>query len=229
MTMQYQIIGEPMPVVVCTLQAGEAMQTEKGSMVWMSENMSMETNAGGSVGKAFCRMFTGESMFRNVYTAMGQQGMIAFGSSFPGSIRALDVTPNAPIIAQKSAFLCAEMGVETAVQFQKKIGAGFFGGEGFIMQRISGNGKVFLEIDGSAQEYYLQPGQSLIIDTSHLVMIDATCTLSIETVKGLKNKVFGGEGFFNTKVTGPGRVILQTQNIADFAGRIARFIPTSGK
>ncbi|HIU40981.1 MAG TPA: TIGR00266 family protein [Candidatus Egerieicola faecale] len=226
--MQYQIIGEPMPVVVCTLQGGEAMQTEKGSMVWMSENMSMETNAGGSVGKAFSRMFTGESMFRNVYTAMGQQGMIAFGSSFPGSIRALDVTPNAPIIAQKSAFLCAEMGVETSIQFQKKIGAGFFGGEGFIMQRISGNGKVFLEIDGSAQEYYLQPRQSLIIDTSHLVMIDATCTLSIETVKGLKNKVFGGEGFFNTKVTGPGRVMVQTMSVAGLAAALSPMIAKSG-
>ena len=226
--MKYEIKGEPMPVVICQLEGGEAMVTERGSMVWMSENMSMETNAGGSVGKAFSRMFSGESMFRNIYTAMGQQGMIAFGSSFPGSIRALDVTPDAPIIAQKSAFLCSEMGVETSIQFQKKIGAGFFGGEGFIMQRISGFGKVFLEIDGSAQEYYLQPGQSLIIDTSHLVMMDASCTLSIETVKGLKNKVFGGEGFFNTKVTGPGRVMVQTMSVAGLAAALSPMIAKSG-
>ena len=224
--MRYDITGGVFPVVVCTLNDGEQMITERGSMAWMSPNMEMETRGGG-LGKMFSRAFSGESIFQNIYTAHGA-GMIAFGSSFPGSIRALDVTPNAPIIAQKSAFLCAEMGVETSIQFQKKIGAGFFGGEGFIMQRISGNGKVFLEIDGSAQEYYLQPGQSLIIDTSHLVMIDATCTLSIETVKGLKNKVFGGEGFFNTKVTGPGRVMVQTMSVAGLAAALSPMIAKSG-
>lgn len=226
--MQYQIIGEPMPVVVCTLQPGEAMQTERGSMVWMSENMQMETEAGGSMGKAFSRMFSGESMFRNRYTALGQPGMIAFGSSFPGSIRGIDITPDTPIIAQKSAFLCGEIGVETSIQFQKKVGAGFFGGEGFIMQRISGMGKVFLEIDGSAQEYYLQPGQSLIIDTSHLVMMDASCTLNIQTVKGLKNKFFGGEGFFHTRVTGPGRVMVQTMSVAGLAAALSPMMARSG-
>ena len=224
--MQYQILGEPMPVVVCTLQGGEAMQTEKGSMVWMSENMSMETNAGGSVGKAFSRMFTGESMFRNVYTALGQQGMIAFGSSFPGSIRALDVTPDAPIIAQKSAFLCAEMGVETSIQFQKKIGAGFFGGEGFIMQRLSGQGIAFVEIDGELVEYQLEPGQQIVVDTGNLAGYESTVSMNIQQVAGLKNKFLGGEGFFNTVLTGPGRIWLQTMPVSNVAQALLPYIPT---
>ena len=138
--MNYEIKGEPMPVVICDLNAGETMITEKGSMVWMSPNMEMQTSAGGSLGKAFGRMFSGESMFQNIYTARGGQGMIAFASSFPGSIRAVEITPDHPIVVQKSGFLASEQGVELSVFFQKKLGAGFFGGEGFIMQKLSAGG-----------------------------------------------------------------------------------------
>lgn len=225
--MKYNIQGEPMPVVICDLEANEAMITEKGSMVWMSPNMEMQTSGGGSIGKAFGRMFSGESMFQNIYTAKGGPGMIAFASSFPGQIRAFEVTPERPVIAQKSAFLASEQGVNLSVFFQKKMGAGFFGGEGFIMQKISGNGLVFLEFDGSTVEYDLAPGQKLIVDTGNLAMMDATCSIEIESVKGLKNKLLGGEGLFNTVVTGPGRVVLQTMPLSTFAGSIASVLPTS--
>ncbi len=214
-----------MPVVTCELEAGESMITEKGSMSWMSPNLEMKTNAGGGFGKAMGRMFSGESIFQNVYTAKGGPGYIAFASSFPGAIRAIEVTPDKPIIAQKSAFLAATAGVELSVHFQKKLGAGFFGGEGFIMQKISGNGIAFLEIDGSAVEYDLAPGQQIVIDTGYLAMMEDTCKMDIQTVKGLKNKLLGGEGFFNTVVTGPGRIVLQTMPMTNFAGAVAACLP----
>ena len=223
--MQYEIKGEPTPVVICHLDAGETMITEKGSMVWMSPNMQMQTSAGG-FGKAFGRMFSGESMFQNIYSAQGGPGMIAFASSFPGAIRAVEVTPDRPIVAQKAAFLAATQGVELSVFFQKKMGAGFFGGEGFIMQKLSGRGMAFLEIDGYGVEYDLAPGQQMIVDTGNLAVMDATCSLDIQSVKGVKNVLFGGEGLFNTVVTGPGKITLQTMPITAFAGAIASVLPS---
>jgi len=225
--MNYEIKGEPMPVVICNLNAGESMITEKGSMVWMSPNVEMQTSAGG-FGKAFGRMFSGESMFQNFYTAKGGPGMIAFASSFPGAIRAVEITPGKTLVVQKSAFLASEQGVELSVFFQKKMGAGFFGGEGFIMQKLSGRGIAFLEVDGSAVEYDLAPGQQLIVDTGNLAMMDETCSIDIQTVKGVKNVLFGGEGMFNTVVTGPGRVVLQTMPLSAFAGSIASVLPSKG-
>lgn len=225
--MKYEIKGEPMPVVICELEAGESMITERGSMVWMSPNMEVETSAGG-LGKAFGRMFTGESIFRNIYTARGGHGMIAFASSFPGAIRVVEITPDHPVVAQKASFLAATSGVELSVFFQKKAAAGFFGGEGFIMQKLSGRGLAFLEIDGSAVEYELQAGQQLIVDSGNLAMMSDTCKMDIRTVKGMKNVIFGGEGLFNTVVTGPGRVTLQTMPLVNFAGTIATYIPSKG-
>ena len=223
--MQYTILGNDLPVVTCNLAPGESMITERGSMSWMSPNMKMETAAGG-LGKAFGRMFSGEAIFQNIYTAQGGPGMIAFASSFPGSIRAVQVAPGRDVIAQKAAFLASERSVELSVHFQKKLGAGFFGGEGFIMQRLSGSGIAFLEIDGAAIEYDLAPGQQMIVDTGYLAMMDATCSMDIQTVPGLKNKFFGGEGFFNTVITGPGRIVLQTMPISGVASAIRPFIPT---
>ncbi len=225
--MNYEIKGEPMPVVICDLNAGETMITEKGSMVWMSSNVEMQTSAGG-IGKAFGRMFSGESMFQNFYTARGGPGMIAFASSFPGAIRAVEIGPGKSIVVQKSSFLASEQGVELSVFFQKKIGAGFFGGEGFIMQKLSGHGVAFLEIDGSAVEYDLVPGQQLVVDTGNLAMMDETCSIDIQSVKGVKNVLFGGEGMFNTIVTGPGKVVLQTMPLSAFAGSIASVLPSKG-
>ena len=223
--MQYTILGNDLPVVTCNLAPGESMITERGSMAWMSPNMKMETAAGG-LGKAFGRMFSGEAIFQNIYTAQGGPGMIAFASSFPGSIRAVQIAPGRDVIAQKAAFLASERSVELSVHFQKKLGAGFFGGEGFIMQRLSGSGIAFLEIDGAAIEYDLAPGQQMIVDTGYLAMMDATCSMDIQTVPGLKNKFFGGEGFFNTVITGPGRIVLQTMPISGVASAIRPFIPT---
>ena len=206
-----------MPVVICELAPNEQMITERGSMSWMSPNMKMETTSNGGLGKAFGRAFAGESMFQNRYTAQGGPGMIAFASSFPGEIRAIQITPDHPIIVQKRAFLACTPGVELSVHFQKKLGAGFFGGEGFIMQRLSGSGIAFVEIDGAVMEYNLQPGQQLIVDTGYLAMMDATCQMDVKTVSGVKNVLFGGEGLFNTVVTGPGKILLQTMPISAIA------------
>lgn len=214
--MKYEILGEPLPVVQCHLNAGESMITEKGAMCWMSPNMKMET-VGGGLGKMFGRMFSGEAMFQNRYTAQGANGMIAFASSFPGSIRAYNITPGNDIVVQKSGFLASEAGVNLSVFFQKKLGAGFFGGEGFIMQRLSGNGTAFVEIDGYAVEYDLGPGESMIIDTGYVACMSATCSMNIVSVPGIKNAVFGGEGLFNTVVTGPGKLVLQTMPINNVA------------
>ncbi len=218
--MQYKIEGTPLPVVICTLEPGEQMITERGSMSWMSPNMKMETTSNGGVGKALGRMFAGEALFQNRYTAEGGSGMIAFASSFPGSIVALDITPDKPVIIQKRAFLASEPGVELSVQFQKKVAAGFFGGEGFIMQKLSGRGKAFVEIDGAAIEYQLAAGEKMIVDTGYLAMMDATCDMSVETVSGAKNIFFGGEGLFNTVITGPGKIVLQTMPISGLANAV---------
>ena len=223
--MQYKIVGEPMPVVICDLNSGESMATEKGSMVWMSPNMEMSTSGGGSIGKAFGRLLSGESIFQNIYTANGGPGMIAFASSFPGAIRAVEITPDRPVVVQKSGFLAAERGVELSMFFQKKLGAGFFGGEGFIMQKLSGHGVAFLEIDGSAVEYDLRAGESMIVDTGNLAMMDATCSVDIQTVKGVKNMFLGGEGVFHTVVTGPGRIVLQTMPVSGMAAALSPYFP----
>ena len=203
--MEYRIIGDSLPVVICDVAAGETLITEKGSMSWMTPNMKMET-VGGSFGKAIGRMFAGESLFQNRYTAQGGPGQIAFASSFPGAIRAIQVTPDRSVIVQKSAFLASEATVELSVHFQKRFGAGLFGGEGFIMQKLSGNGTAFVEIDGYACEYVLAEGQSMIVDTGYLAMMDA---------------------IFNTVVRGPGRIILQTMPISAVAGTLRAYLPSS--
>ena len=222
--MKYQIKGEPMPVVVCHLESGESVICESGAMSWMSPNLEMETSGGGA-SNMFGRMFSGESMFQNVYTARKGAGMIAFASKFPGDIRAVEITPDNPIICQKGAFLACTAGVELSVAFQQKFSTGLFGGEGFIMQKLSGKGVAFIEIDGSTMEYNLERGQQLLIDTGYLAMMDSTVKMEIQKVKGLKNAMFGGEGLFNTLVTGPGRVVIQTMPISGFAQLIAGLLP----
>ena len=216
--------GGSFPVVVCNLENGERMITEKGSMVWMSPNMQMETHGGG-LGRMFAKAFSGESMFQNVYTARGGAGMIAFGSSFPGQIKPIIIGPGQEMILQKSAFLAAESGVELSIHFSRKLGAGFFGGEGFIMQRLSGNGTAFVEIDGELVEYDLQPGQKIVVDTDNVAGFTPGVQMDIQQVPGIKNMFFGGEGIFNTVLTGPGRVWLQTMPIYNVANAIRPYIP----
>ena len=224
--MRYEILGETLPVVVCQLEGGEKMITEGGGMSWMSPNMLMETTTNGGIGKAFGRMFSGEKMFQNVYTAQGGSGMIAFASSFPGSIKAYEIAPGQEMIFQKSAFLAGEAGVELSVFFNKKFSSGLFGGEGFIMQKISGYGTVFAEFDGHVVEYELQPGQQIVVDTGHLAAMSATCHMEIRSVPGVKNMLFGGEGLFNTVISGPGRVWLQTMPISNVAGILRPYLPS---
>lgn len=224
--MQYQIQGQPYPVVVLTVEPEETVLCQKGAMAWMTPNMEMQTKGGG-LGKMFSRAFTGESMFQNHYTAKGGQGMIAFASAVPGEIMPVQISPERSIVAQKSAFLASEVGVHFELFFQKKLAGGFFGGEGFIMQKLSGRGIAFTEFDGHIVEYDLDPGESLVVDTGYLAAMDATCSMDIQAVPGLKNMVFGGEGIFNTIITGPGHVYLQTMPISQVAGVLRPFFPSA--
>ena len=225
--MKYEIRGGSFPVVICTLDAGEQMITESGSMTWMTPNMQMETQGGG-LGKMFSKAFSGESMFQNIYTAQGGPGMITFGSSFPGKIVPIEVAPGKDWILQKSSFLASEASVKLDIHFNKKVGAGVFGGEGFIMQRLSGRGTVFAEIDGELVEYNLRAGQQMIVDTGYVAGFESSVSIDIQQVKGMKNKLLGGEGFFNTVLTGPGRIWLQTMPISGVARAIQPFIVTAG-
>lgn len=223
--MQYEMRGGQFPVVICSLDAGEAMITERGSMVWMTPNMSMNTQGGG-IGKMFSKAISGESMFQNIYTAQGGPGMIAFGSSFPGKIMAIELGPGREFILQKRAFLASEASVQLDIHFNKRASVGIFGGEGFIMQRISGFGMVFAEIDGELVEYQLEPGQQMVVDTGNVAGFEPSVSIEIQQVPGIKNKVLGGEGLFNTVLTGPGRIWLQTMPITSVAGAIQPFIVT---
>lgn len=222
--MRYDIKGGTFPVVVCQLENGEKMITEKGSMVWMSPNIQMSTQGGG-LGRMFSKAFSGESMFHNIYTANGN-GMITFGSSFPGTIKPVEISPSNEMIVQKSAFLASEAGVNLSVHFNKRFSAGLFGGEGFIMQRLSGHGTAFVEIDGDLVEYDLRPGEKIVVDTGNVAGFTTDVKMEIQQVPGLKNKLFGGEGLFNTVLTGPGKIWLQTMPIARVAASIIPYIPT---
>lgn len=220
--MQYEIKGGAFPVVECQLGNGEKMITEKGSMVWMSPNIDMKTQGGG-LGKMFSKAFSGESMFQNIYTSNGN-GMIAFGSSFPGAIKAVEISASNEMIVQKSAFLASEEGVKLSVHFNKKFSSGLFGGEGFIMQRLSGNGIAFVEIDGELVEYELKAGEKIVVDTGNVAGFTSGVQMEIQQVPGLKNKLFGGEGLFNTVLTGPGKVWLQTMPISSVAKAILPYV-----
>lgn len=206
--MKYEVIGGNMPALVCSLDAGEEIYCEAGAMSWMDSSLEMKTEGGG-VGKVVGRMFTNESLFRNKYVA-NDAGEIAFASKFPGEIFAIQIEPGKSIIAQKKSYIASTAGVETEVFFQKKLGAGLFGGEGFIMEKFSGSGIVFIELDGARKDYDLAPGEKKIMDTGHLVTMDDTCDIDIQMIKGLKNIVLGGEGLFNTTVTGPGHITIQS-------------------
>lgn len=213
--MKYEIRGESLPYVVITLEKGETIHTESGAMSWMSDSLVMETNAGGSIKKALSRAISGESMFQNTYTATKDGDYIAIASSFPGQIVAVDVSKGS-IIAQKNAFLARESTVDMSIYLQRNLGVAFFGGEGLIMQKFSGHGLVFLEIDGSLVEKELALGETIIVGTGHLAAMTESVQLEITRVKGAKNILFGGEGIFNSRVTGPGKVWLQSAPILNF-------------
>ena len=222
--MRYTIEGGSLPAVIIQLDAGEKLLSEVGGRTWARGPIRTETKAEGGAGKALGRMFMGESLFMSVYTAE-DAAEIAFSSSFPGRIVARVLQPGESIVCQKRAFLCASYGVELAIHFQKKLGAGLVGGEGFIMQRITGPGIVFLEVDGYCQEYDLRPGERLVCDTGVLAIMYATCTMDVQVVRGAKNVLLGGEGLFDTVITGPGKVFLQTMTIPKLAGQMIPYLP----
>lgn len=222
---RYEIEGGSLPVVICYPQQGETLCTEKGSMSWMSSNMKMETNSGGGFKKAIGRLFSGESIFMNEYTPLGGNGMIAFASNLPGSILPIQITPGNGLIVQKGGFLAMEKSLELSVFFQKKLGKGFFGGEGFIMNKVTGNGIIFIEIDGYCKEYNLGAGESIILDTGYLAAMSESCTMDIESIKGAKNIFFGGEGIFHTKITGPGKIYVQSMPVAQMAQALTPYLP----
>jgi uncharacterized protein (TIGR00266 family) len=223
--MEYEIIGGSFPVVECTLKSGESMVTQSGSMAWMDPNITMETSSNGGLGKVVGRLFSNEHLFQNIYTANKDGAKVAFGTCVPGSIIAVKVEPGKSLICQKSSFLASYGNVELSTFFNKKIGVGIFGGEGFIMQRITGNGIVFIEIDGANKEFQLAEGQQLTLSTGYLVSIEETCSMDVQTVKGLKNVLLGGEGIFNTVITGPGKVVVQTMPLPKLANSLIPFLP----
>ena len=221
--MQYRIEGGSLPALIINLNPGETIVSESGGRTWSRGPIVTETK-GGSAGKALGRLLSGESLFMSHYTAQGP-AEIAFTSSFPGRIVARELKAGQSVICQKSAFLCATEGVELSAYLQKKVGAGLVGGEGFIMQKVTGPGMAFFEFDGYCPEYDLAAGEELTCDTGVLAMMDETCTMDVRMVKGAKNLLLGGEGLVDTVITGPGKVYLQTMTVADLAKLIIPFIP----
>lgn len=223
--MEYEILGGSFPVVECTLNAGESMITQSGSMAWMDQTMKMDTSTNGGLGKVVGRLFTKEHLFQNIYTSEKDGSKIAFGTSVPGSIKAVKLENGQSIICQKSSFLASHGNIELSTFFNKKIGVGIFGGEGFIMQKLSGTGTVFIEIDGSYKEFNLNAGEQIVLSTGYLVSMDETCSIDVQTVKGIKNIFLGGEGIFNTVITGPGKVVVQTMPLPKLANSMVPFLP----
>lgn len=224
--MQYRIVGDTMPAVEVILNNGEGMYTQSGGMAWMTEGIEMSTSTKGGLLKGLGRkMLAGESMFMAQYTARRDGATIAFASTVAGEVVPIDLAEHQGIILQKGAFLCATNGVQMNMKFTKKFSAGLFGGEGFILQEAVGSGLLFIEIDGDKVEKVLAPGEVLYVDTGNVVGFDASVTYEVQMIKGVGNILFGGEGMFNTKLTGPGKVILQTQNFNEFASRIIAMVP----
>lgn len=227
--MRYEIIGKTVPAVEFTLNRGESIYSQRGGMTWQTDGINMKTNARGGVMKSLGRMFTGESIFMNTYTANIDGAKVAFATTVPGDIVSINVGKNNGFTVQKSSFLCAEPGVDMSIAFTKKFSAGLFGGEGFVLQKAKGNGMLFLEVDGDPVERILAPGEVLKVDTGNVVGFESTVSYEIETVKGLGNIFLGGEGLFLTKLVGPGRVIIQSQNFGDFAGKILGMMPKNNR
>lgn len=223
--MEYEIKGGAFPMVICTLQKGETMQNETGAMAYMTSDIKMETNIGGGLLKGIGRALSGDTVFLNYFTAEKDGEQIGFSSCTPGKIVPIELDGSQTIIGQKNAFLAAENGVNLDMFFRKKLGAGLFGGEGFILQKLSGQGTVFLEIDGEVIERELAPGEKLLVDPGYIAIMEETINFDIERVKGVKNMLFG-EGLFFAKLEGPGKVWIQTMPISRLAEAIVPYVPT---
>ena len=224
--MEYEIQGGAFPIVICTLQRGETMKNETGAMSFMTSEMKMETNTGGGLLKGLGRALSGDSIFLNFFTAQADNQKIGFSARTPGKIFPIRLDGTNTIIGQKNALPAAEEGVDLDIYFRNKIGTGIFGGEGFVLQKFSGVGMAFIEIDGEVIERELAPGEQLLLDPGHLAAMDESVGFDIERVKGAKNILFG-EGLFFARLTGPGKVWIQTMPISKLAQAIIPFLPTS--
>lgn len=223
--MKYEIFGDKLPAVTIELESGEEVFTQSGGMAWMTDGITMNTNMKGGFFKGLARAFSGDSMFLVTYTSQKDGEQLTLSATFPGDIKAVRIDPQHTYIGQKGSFLGATNGVNLETIFHKKLAAGLFGGEGFILQEFSGDGIVFVELDGSIKEIDLQPGQKIMVDTGHVAMFESQVAYDVETVKGFKNILFGGEGLFLTTLTGPGKVWLQTITAGDIAKKLIPFLP----
>lgn len=224
--MKYKISGDNLQIVTCELEPNERVYAEAGTMVYMSGNMAFEARAKGGVMKGLKRKLTGESFFLTEFTPHQGPGYVGFGGNAPGTIKAIELTPGKEFMVQKDAFLCAENSVQLDMAWQKKLGASLFGGEGFILQKLSGSGTAFIHATGDFVEMDLQPGQTIKVDTGSVVGWDATVAFDIERAGGLKSMMFAGEGIFLTTLTGPGKILLQSMNLPDLAMTLKRYMPS---
>ncbi len=224
--MEYTLTGTVMQALDIVLGKDEAVYTEAGGMAWMGGPVEMKTSTKGGLMKGLGRMLAGESLFMTTYTCRGNRCLVVFTPEAPGKVIPLELAAGQSIIAQRDAFMCAQEGVQMEMLFRKRLGTGLFGGEGFILQKITGPGLAFLEIAGEVREYTLQAGQMLKVDPGHIAAFEPTVDYSIERVKGVKNILFSGEGLFLATLTGPGKVWLQTMPVVNLAQKIARYLPT---
>lgn len=227
--MKYEIKGDTLPVVMMTLDRGETVFTESGGMGWMNQSVEMSTNMEGGLFGGLTRKLSGESIFMATFKATRDDAHIAFPSSFPGKIIPFELQNGQSLICQKKAFLCAERSITLEMHFRKKLGTGLFGGEGFILQKISGSGTAFMEFDGEVVEYDLKAGEVMKVDTGHIAMFEPSVSYNIEMVKGFKNIVFGGEGLFLAVLQGPGKIWLQSMPIQNLAKEIIPYMPQPSK
>jgi uncharacterized protein (TIGR00266 family) len=225
--LQYHLLGTVQQTLAVNLQPGQLLFSDAGAMSWMTATIQMKTNAGGGLGGMFKRMVAGGTAFIIDFEAQGNAGQVAFTADFPGKILPFELDENQALVMHKHAFICAEKSVKLDTFFSRKLGAGFFGGEGFILQKLTGPGMVFGELDGDAVEYRLQPGEVMKVEPGYVAMFESTVSFDIEMIKGLSNMVFGGEGLFLAKMTGPGRIWLHSLSPSKVAHRLVEFLPTN--
>ena len=225
--MYYEIIGGSFPAVNVVLNEGETVITQSGAMAWCDEDVEMSTNAEGGLLRSIGRMFSGASLMFVRHTAQRDGSKITFSASFPGTIKEFRVDADHEYFAQKSAFLVADEGVEVDATVNKNFWAGLLGGEGFILQKFTGDGLMLAEIDGSLVEVDLAEGEQIKVETGHVALFESTCAYDVESVSGFKNIFFGGQGLFLTTLTGPGKVWLQTLTAQDMASKLLPYLPSS--
>jgi uncharacterized protein (TIGR00266 family) len=226
--MRYEINGTVLPSVDVYLEAGESVYTESGGMAWMQGDVAMETNTRGGLMAGLGRKLAGESLFMTTYKCNRGSAMVTFTPEAPGRILAFELSAGQSLICQKDAFMAAEESVSMEMHFRKRLGAGLFGGEGFILQKITGPGTVFLEIAGEVRDYSLAAGQVMQVDPGHIALYEPTVDYDIQTVKGLRNALFSGEGLFLATLRGPGQIWLQSMPLPNLAQKIATYIPSKG-